>query len=103
MNEQKKKAVIALKKSRTSIDSIIKMIEGDEYCIDVMQQNLAVMGLLKSAHQTLLENHLNTCFTSAMNAKNPKIKQEMIDEIIKISKIASKFSCNWSLKSCSKD
>lgn len=102
MNDQKKKALTALKKSRTSIEGIIKMIEEDDYCVDIIQQNLAAMGLLKSAHQTLLENHLKTCFSNAMNAKNPEIKQGMIDEIIKISKFASKFSCNWSLNNCSK-
>lgn len=94
MTDQKKKALIALKKARTSIDGIIKMIESNEYCVDIMQQNLAAMGLLKSSHQNLMENHLKTCFINAMNAKNPKLKQEMIDEIITISKFASRFSCH---------
>ena len=90
MTTQKKKALIALKKARTSIDHIIKMIENKKYCIDVIQQNLAVMGLLKSSHQLLLENHLETCFSNAMNAKNPKIKKAMVEEIIKISRLTSK-------------
>jgi len=55
-----------------------------------MQQNLAAIGLLKSAHQMLMENHLNTCFKNAMAAKNEKLKQEMIDEILKVSKLANK-------------
>ncbi len=102
MNKEKKKVLIGLKKANTSMERIIKMMEEDEYCIDIMQQNLAVMGLLKSAHQALMENHLRTCFANAMNAKNKKIKEEMIEEILKISKYASKFSCHWSLEDCSK-
>ncbi len=95
MNAQRKKAMVALKKARTSTDNIIKMIEDGDYCVDIIQQNLAVMGLLKSAHKVLLENHLRTCFSNAMNAKNEKIKKDMIAEIIKISKFGSKFSCDW--------
>ena len=66
------------------------MIEKERYCIDIMQQNLAAIGLLKSAHQMLMENHLNTCFKNAMAAKNEKRKQEMIQEILKVSKLLNK-------------
>lgn len=62
------------------------MIEEDKYCIDVMQQNLAVIGLLKSAHQMLIEGHLNHCFRSAMSSKNEKRKDEMTQEILKVIK-----------------
>ncbi|MFH1759241.1 MAG: metal-sensitive transcriptional regulator [Patescibacteria group bacterium] len=69
---------------------IIKMVEANEYCIDIMQQNSAVIGLLKSAHQMLMENHLNTCFKGAMETKNEKRKQEMTQEILKVTKLFNK-------------
>jgi len=72
------KILINFKKTQSLIAKIIKMIEADEYCINIMQQNLAALGLLKSAHQMLMENHLNTCFKTAMATKNEKRKQEMI-------------------------
>jgi len=84
------KTLINFKKTQSLMAKIIKMVEGKEYCIDIMQQNLAAIGLLKSAHQMLMENHLNTCFKNAMAAKNEKLKQEMIDEILKVSKLANK-------------
>ncbi len=96
MTPKKKKSSIALKKASTSLKNVIEMIERDEYCIDIIQQNLAVMGLLKSAHQTLMENHLETCFKKALEEQDGK-SQEMIDEIMKIAKLASKFTCNWAL------
>lgn len=82
------KIIISLKKARSLTDKIIEMIEGKEYCIDIMQQNLAAIGLLKSAHQQLLEKHLNSCFKNAMAAKNDALKQKMIDEIVKVSRLA---------------
>ncbi|MFA5070608.1 MAG: metal-sensing transcriptional repressor [Patescibacteria group bacterium] len=90
MISQKENALINFKKAGSVIAKIIRMVEEDRYCIDIMQQNLAVIGLLKSAHQMLMENHLNTCFKTAMAAKNEKRKQEMIAEILKVTKISNK-------------
>ena len=87
MVSQKEKTLINFKKAKTLLGKIIKMIEEDRYCIDIMQQNLAVMGLLKSAHQMLMENHLNTCFKKAFESKNEKKKKEMIKEILKVTNL----------------
>lgn len=84
------KALLNLKKAKSHLEGVIKMIEQDKYCIDVMQQNLAVIGLLKSAHQSLMENHLNSCFFDAMNTNNRTKKQKMIDEILKVIKFFNK-------------
>lgn len=90
MATQKQSTLINFKKAQGSISKIIEMVEVDEYCINIMQQNLAVIGLLKSAHQMLMEGHLNTCFKKAMGTKNEKRKQEMIEEILKVTKLFSK-------------
>ena len=66
---------------------IMEMVKNNEYCIDIMQQNLAAIGLLKSAHQMLMENHLNTCFKKALGQKNEKRKKEMIKEILKVANL----------------
>jgi len=90
MTAQKEKALIGFKKAQSLTARIIKMMESDSYCIDIMQQNLAVIGLLKSAHQMLMENHLNTCFKHAMETKNEKRKQEMTKEILTVTKLFNK-------------
>ena len=86
----KKDTLVNFKKAQSSVGKIIKMVEDENYCIDIMQQNLAVIGLLKSAHQMLMENHLNTCFIKAIDSKNEKKKKEMIAEILKVTKLAGK-------------
>ena len=86
----KEQTLISFKKAQSHIAKIIQMLEGDEYCINIMQQNLAVLGLLKSAHQRLMESHLNTWFKKAMETNNEKRKQEMIDEILKVTKLFNK-------------
>jgi len=86
----RQKALTGLKKAHTSLSKIIKMTEDGKYCIDIMQQNLAVIGLLRSAHQQLMENHLNHCFKNAMASKNEKIKNKMSQEILKVTNIFNK-------------
>jgi len=90
MTNQKQKTLINFKKAQSLLSKIIKMTEENEYCIDVMQQNMAAVGLLRSAHQMLMEGHLNTCFKRAMGTKNEKRKNEMIQEILKVTKLSNK-------------
>jgi DNA-binding FrmR family transcriptional regulator len=66
------------------------MIEENAYCIDIMQQNLAVIGLLKSAHQMLMEDHLKSCFGSAMKSNDEKTKARMTEEILTVTKLFNK-------------
>lgn len=86
----KRAATIALKKAHTSIASIIKMLDEDKYCIDILQQILAVNGLLKSASNQILENHLNTCFIEGMESKKITKKRELIQEVIDVINIGNK-------------
>jgi len=90
MTNQKNKILINFKKARSLTAKITKMIESDKYCIDVMQQNLAVIGLLKSAHHKLMERHLNSCFKKAMETTDNKKKKKMVEEILQVSKLSKK-------------
>ena len=86
----KERALINFKKAGSSLTRIIDMTQNGVYCVDIMQQNLAVLGLLRSAHEMLMENHLNFCFKNAMATKNEKKKREMTDEILKVTKLFNK-------------
>ncbi len=90
MTINKEKTVINFKKANSLTAKIVEMIQQDNYCIDIMQQNLAVIGLLRSAHEMLMENHLNSCFKNAMASKNEKKKQAMTEEILKVTKLFNK-------------
>ena len=90
MENNKEKALISVRKAGSLLKKIESMMLDKEYCIDIMQQNMAAIGLLKSAHQNLMENHLNTCFQNAMASKNDKLKKKMIEEILQVSKLANK-------------
>ena len=84
--DKTKEILIALKKAHTHLGNVIKMVEEKKYCVDILQQNLAVIGLLRSADGKLFERHLNSCFMNAMKGTNEKKKREMIKEILAINK-----------------
>lgn len=90
MKHDRKKVLINLKKAKSLLEKIIEMAEKDAYCIDIMQQNLAVIGLLKSAHEMLMKDHLNTCFKSAMASKSQAKQKRMIEEILKVTRLYNK-------------
>jgi DNA-binding FrmR family transcriptional regulator len=93
INSQKTKTIIGLKKARGSLDKIVQTLEndgvGESQCFDIIQQNLAVIGLLKSANMMMLENHL-THYIENVNKKNISKKElkQMKDEIVRIVQIA---------------
>ncbi|QKF58645.1 metal-sensing transcriptional repressor [Aliarcobacter lanthieri] len=88
MNEEKQKALQALKTAKGQIEAIIKMIEDGRYCIDISNQILAVSSLVKKSNILILKQHMNSCVLEAVNSGNANQK---IDEITKIlSKIIDK-------------
>ena len=87
MKNNRTKVLINFKKAKSLLEKIIEMTEKDEYCIDIMQQNLAVISLLRSANEMLMEDHLKTCFSSACDSKNQAKKKRMVEEILRVKKI----------------
>lgn len=67
------------------LKKVIKMIEANEYCIDIVHQSLAVQAALKKADQMVLKNHLETCVSDSIKKGKGKSAIEEIMEVIKKS------------------
>lgn len=65
------------------LQKVRDMVAKDAYCIDVLQQSLAVQSALKRVDELVLEHHLQTCVSEAM--KNGK-KDIAISEVIEVFK-----------------
>jgi CsoR family transcriptional regulator, copper-sensing transcriptional repressor len=64
-----------LKTVRGHLDGIIRMVEDDTYCVDVMKQVSAAQASLERVNRIILKNHLENCFSEA-------VKQGRTDEAI---------------------
>jgi DNA-binding FrmR family transcriptional regulator len=72
-----------LKISLGHLKKVIKMVEDDVYCIDVLHQSEAVQKALKETDNIILENHLNSCVVEAIKKGR---KKEAIEEVMNIFK-----------------
>lgn len=81
MNEEKKKALQALKTSKGQIEGIIKMIEEGRYCVDISNQIIAAQSLLKKANLLILKQHMSHCVKDAFINNTGEQK---VDEIMSI-------------------
>ncbi|MDQ3680288.1 MAG: metal-sensitive transcriptional regulator [Actinomycetota bacterium] len=68
-----------LKTARGHLDGVIRMVEQDTYCPEVMKQLSAVQGSLERASRIVLRNHLETCVAAAMVAGRT---DEIVDELM---------------------
>ena len=65
--------------ARGQLDGIIKMIDEDRYCLDISDQLMATISILKKTNNLILKNHIDNCVKQAIkNGDNKKI-----DEVIK--------------------
>ena len=55
-----------LRSARGHLDGVIRMVEDDRYCIDVLHQLSAVQGALDRARRDILEAHLRGCVPEAV-------------------------------------
>lgn len=70
-----------LKIAKGHLEKVIRMVEQDTYCIDVLHQMQAVGSGLKETENVLLENHLKTCVSDAIADGK---KDEAISEIMQV-------------------
>lgn len=72
-----------LKITKGHLEKVIKMVEENNYCIDVLHQSQAIQKALKETDNVMLENHLQTCASDAIGKGR---KDEAIAEVMQVFK-----------------
>ena len=70
-----------LRTARGHLDHVISQVESEKYCIDILQQSLAVQSALRAVDHLILKGHLEEHVSNAMQSKD---KDKSIGEIIEI-------------------
>ncbi len=63
------------------LGGVIRMMEDDAYCIDVIRQIQAVQAALNKVSSGILENHLNSCVTTAIRGEDASERERVLKEI----------------------
>lgn len=91
MNEQTKAGVVRrLRSVEGHVRGIERMVEEDQYCIDVIKQIGAVQAALTKMQQIILDDHLHSCVTTAIRGDDPERREAVIDEIMGVFAITNK-------------
>lgn len=79
-----------LKTIEGHLGGIIRMVEQDSYCIDVIRQIQAVEAALNKVSSNILEDHLNSCVITAIKGNNPKERERVLKEITEVFEMSTK-------------
>lgn len=78
----KQDALRRLKTVRGHLEGVIRMVEVEAYCPELMKQVAAAQASLERVNRILLQNHLETCVTEAIQAGGGSAKiAELIDAL----------------------
>lgn len=72
------------------LKGIERMVDEDVYCIDIIQQVQAVQAALNKINTILLDNHLKTCVTTAIQGDDPEQREQMLSELSAVFTAKSK-------------
>lgn len=72
------------------VQGIARMVEEDTYCIDVIKQIQAVQAALNKVSALILDNHLQTCVTSAIRGDDPTERAAVLKEITSVFEMSGK-------------
>jgi len=69
---------------------VIRMMEEDTYCIDIIRQIQAVQAALNKVSAGILEDHLGSCVTTAIRGEDPAERERVLKEITDVFETATK-------------
>lgn len=77
----KSEALKRLRMARGHLEHVISAVEAEKYCIDILQQSLAVQAALRAVDNVILKGHLEEHVSQAMHGKN---KEKSIQEVVDV-------------------
>ncbi|MDF1519214.1 MAG: metal-sensitive transcriptional regulator [Brevefilum sp.] len=85
-----KDSIQRLKTVEGHIRGIQRMLDEDQYCIDVIRQIQAVQSALNKISTQILDGHLNTCLLTVAQGDDPAERQRVLNEITEVFETANR-------------
>lgn len=79
-----------LKTIEGHLRGIIRMVEEDAYCIDIIRQIQALEAALNKVSTQILEEHLRTCVTTAIRSEDERERERVMREIAEVFEMSTK-------------
>ena len=88
--DTQQQAIQRLASAAGHLRGIERMVADDAYCIDVIKQIQAVQAALNKVSTMLLDNHLRTCVTTAIQGDDAEEREKMLQEITSVFAVTGK-------------
>ena len=83
MHESTQKAVTArLKRIEGQVRGLLRMVENDRYCVDVLTQVNAVRAALHKVEEQILRDHVSNCVADAFASGNLIEQRHKVEELV---------------------
>ena len=69
------------------LNGIRRMVEGDQYCVDVLKQTYAVRRAIEKMEALMLAGHLQTCVVEGIKGGR---EDAVVDELVGLYELANK-------------
>lgn len=89
-SEAKQDLVRRLRSVEGHVRGIERMVEADAYCVDVVNQILAVQRALKKVSAMVLDQHLHSCVTHAIRGDDAAAKERVLAELMEVFEATGK-------------
>lgn len=77
-------ALARLKKISGQVDGLVRMLEQDRYCVDVLLQIAAVQSALGRVGEIVLGSHVETCVAEAFERGDARSRRAKTDELMDV-------------------
>ena len=79
-----------LKSVEGHVRGVQRMVEEGAYCVDVVNQILAIQRALKKVSGLVLDDHLHSCVTSAVRGEDPDAREQVLGELMQVFEATGK-------------
>jgi len=90
MSHAKDEALKRMKSISGHVKGIERMLESEQYCIDVIKQIQAVEAALSKVSTLLLEGHLHSCVITAIQGEDVSERERVLAEISQVFETSTK-------------
>lgn len=66
-----------------------KMIENDEYCMDILTQSLAIQKSIGSLNKLILENHVRTHIKENLSSDSEHAQEQAVKELLGLYELSN--------------
>lgn len=68
---------------------IQKMIEQEDYCMDILTQSLAIQKSIGSLNKLILENHVRTHIKENLSSDSEKAQEQAVEELLGLYELSN--------------